>query len=288
MSEKKEKILSILGVGLIGGSLAKAAKSAGLFQKVVGYGRCLESLQTALDLGVIDQVACDVKAAVESADIVVLATPVGAIEPLLKQAAGYFKSNAVITDVGSTKGSVIEAVRLALGEIPENFVPGHPIAGTENSGVAFADAKLFKGRRVILTPLKNTDADAVLRVRQMWEGVGSIVSEMAVNHHDEVLAATSHMPHMLAYLMVDRLSKMDEQHEVFKYAASGFRDFTRIASSDPVMWRDICLANGDALLSALEQYSSELTQLRDAIETKDDKYLMALFGRSKAVRDQFS
>ncbi len=288
MPELQEKVLSILGVGLIGGSLAKAAKSAGLCQKVVGYGRCSESLQRAVDLGVIDQIASDVKAAVESADFVVLATPVGAIESLLKQAAGYFKSDVVITDVGSTKGSVVESVRRALGKVPRNFVPGHPIAGTENSGVEYADAKLFEGRRVILTPLENTDAEAVLRVRQMWEGVGSVVSEMAVNHHDEVLAATSHMPHMLAYLMVDRLSKMDAQHEVFKYAASGFRDFTRIASSDPVMWRDICLANSDALLLALEQYSSELMQLRGAIENKDDEYLMALFSRSKTVRDQFS
>lgn len=287
MSESQEKVLSILGVGLIGGSLAKAAKSAGLCQKVVGYGRCSKSLQRAVDLGVIDQMTANIPDAVKNADFVLLATPVGAIESLLKQATGYFKSNAVITDVGSTKGSVVEAVRRALGEVPGNFVPGHPIAGTENSGVEYADAKLFDGRRVILTPLENTNSDAVLRVRQIWEGVGSIVSEMAVNHHDEVLAATSHMPHMLAYLMVDTLSKMDARHEVFKYAASGFRDFTRIASSDPVMWRDICLANSDALLSALEEYSSELMQLRNAIEAKDDEYLMALFSRSKAVRDQF-
>ncbi|HEB63202.1 MAG TPA: prephenate dehydrogenase/arogenate dehydrogenase family protein [Gammaproteobacteria bacterium] len=287
MSESQEKVLSILGVGLIGGSLAKAAKSAGLCQKVVGYGRCSKSLQRAVDLGVIDQITANIPDAVKNADFVLLATPVGAIESLLKQAAGHFKSNAVITDVGSTKGSVVEAVRRALGEVPGNFVPGHPIAGTENSGVEYADAKLFDGRRVILTPLENTNSDAVLRVRQIWEGVGSIVSEMAVNHHDEVLAATSHMPHMLAYLMVDTLSKMDARHEVFKYAASGFRDFTRIASSDPVMWRDICLANSDALLSALEEYSSELMQLRNAIEAKDDEYLMALFSRSKAVRDRF-
>ncbi len=288
MPEVKEKILSIIGVGLIGGSLAKAAKSAGLCQKVIGYGRCPESLQRAVDLGVIDQATTNIPDAVKNADFVLLATPVGAFEPLLKQAAGYFKSNAVITDVGSTKVSVVESVRRALGEVPSNFVPGHPIAGTENSGVEYADSELFDKRRVILTPLDNTDPDAVFRVRQMWEGVGSIVSEMAVNHHDEVLAATSHMPHMLAYLMVDRLSKMDAQHEVFKYAASGFRDFTRIASSDPVMWRDICLANGDALLLALEQYSSELMQLRNAIESKDDEYLMALFSRAKSVRDQFS
>ncbi len=288
MPEAKEKILLVIGVGLIGGSLAKAAKSFSLCEKVVGYGRCSESLQYAVDLGVIDEAATDLKSAAKSADFIVLATPVGAIESLLKRLAGCFKADAVITDVGSTKGSVVAAVRNALGEIPGNFVPGHPIAGTENSGVEYADARLFEGRQVILTPLENrTAASAVERVRGMWEGVGATVSEMAVEHHDEVLAATSHVPHMLAYLMVDLLVKMDPHHEVFKYAASGFRDFTRIASSDPVMWRDICLANGDALLAALDRYGDGLARLRSAIAAGDDEYLISLFECSKSARDQF-
>jgi prephenate dehydrogenase len=196
--------------------------------------------------------------------------------------------DAVLSDVGSAKCSVLEAARTAFGEVPENFVPAHPIAGTEHSGVEAAVDGLFEGHRVILTPVDLTRAQATDRVREMWRSVGAEVLEMDPAHHDEVLAATSHLPHMLAYTLVDMLGRMEERVEMFRYAAGGFRDFTRIASSDPQMWHDICIANRDALVSALDRFQEDLGVAIDAIRDGDGETVKELFARAKVLRDRYA
>jgi prephenate dehydrogenase len=196
--------------------------------------------------------------------------------------------NAVVTDGGSAKSSVVADVRRALGTIPPWFVPGHPIAGTEQSGVEASFPELYQGRRVILTPLAETNGEAVERVRAMWEAVGAVVRQMDVVHHDEVLAATSHLPHVLAFALVESLARMSGQREIFDYAAGGFRDFTRIASSDPVMWRDICLANRDAILAMIERFEEDIAALAGAIRERDAERLLVLFQDAKTARDAFA
>jgi len=279
--------LVILGVGLIGGSLALALKRAAVVTHVVGWSRREQTLLKALELGVIDQAETEISKAVQGADLVVAAVPVGAMEALFKRIAPHLEEQTIITDAGSTKGSVVEAARRAFGKLPSCFVPGHPIAGVEQSGVEAAFADLYRGRRVILTPTPESDYTAVARVRAMWEQCGAKVMEMDVAHHDEVLAATSHLPHLLAYSLVDTLARMDESEEIFQFAAGGFRDFTRIASSDPQMWHDICLANRDALLVMLERFSGDLTQLTEAVRNGDGEYLKQAFLRAKQARDRF-
>ena len=282
------KQLTVIGVGLIGGSLARALKDAGVVEEVIGCGRDKDQLQQAIELGVIDKYETDVAKSVTGSDVVVVAVPVGAMEPIFRDIKNAISEQAVITDVGSTKGSVINAVRAAYGEVPDNFVPGHPIAGTEKSGVAASFAGLFHQRRVVLTPMDNTDADAIERVRNMWEATGAIVSLMDIKHHDDVLAATSHLPHLLAFALVDTLAALDEKAEIFQYAAGGFRDFTRIASSEPQMWHDICVNNRDAILPILKRFQADLAQLGDAIDSNDSDYILDVFKRAKASRDQFS
>ena len=196
-------------------------------------------------------------------------------------------ADSVVTDGGSAKASVVEALRQAGGELPSWFVPGHPIAGTEQSGVEASFAELYKGRRVILTPTAATDPAATQKVRAMWEAAGAVVNEMSVEHHDEVLAATSHLPHMLAYSLVDTLARMDDQQEIFDYAAGGFRDFTRIASSDPQMWHDICVANREQLVTILHAFNDDLQRLTHAVEQADSDYLKDTFTRAKKARDKF-
>jgi len=279
--------LVILGVGLIGGSLALALKRAAAVTQVVGWSRREQTLLKALELGVIDQAETEISKAMQGADLVVAAVPVGAMEALFKRIAPHLEEQTIITDAGSTKGSVVEAARRAFGRLPPGFVPGHPIAGIEQSGVEAAFADLYQGRRVILTPTPESDYTAVARVRAMWEQCGAKVMEMDVAHHDEVLAATSHLPHLLAYSLVDTLARMDESEEIFQFAAGGFRDFTRIASSDPQMWHDICLANRDALLVMLERFSGDLTQLTEAVRNGDGEYLKQAFLRAKQARDRF-
>ncbi|HHB13377.1 MAG TPA: prephenate dehydrogenase/arogenate dehydrogenase family protein [Chromatiales bacterium] len=280
--------LAILGVGLIGGSLALALRRAHHVGEVVGSGRRERNLQRAVELGVIDRYALDPAEAVRGADMVVLAVPLGAMEGLCRQIAPVLGEQAVLTDVGSAKRSVVEAVRAAFGRLPEGFVPGHPIAGTEQSGVEAAFADLFYHRRVILTPLPETGLRALGEVREMWEATGAVVEEMSVEHHDHVLAATSHLPHMLAFALVDSLARLEDRHEVFRYAAGGFRDFTRIASSDPVMWRDICLANRDALLEMMDRFRDDMDRLSQAIEQGDGDTLLEIFQRAKQARDAFA
>jgi prephenate dehydrogenase len=280
--------LCVIGVGLIGGSLARALKVAGICGEIVGSGRNANQLKRAVELGVIDRFELLPQEAVRGADVVVLAMPVGSTEAVVRQIAPALAPNTILTDVGSTKGSVVADVERALGRLPRGFVPAHPIAGTEKSGVEASFAELFQKRRVILTPLPTTDTAATSLVRKLWESAGAEVVEMEVAHHDEVLAATSHLPHVLAFALVDTLARMEERREIFRYAAGGFRDFTRIASSDPQMWHDICLANRTALLDVLAAYQSDLERLASAVRSGDGDFLLETFRRAKTARDKFA
>ena len=280
--------LCVIGVGLIGGSLARALRAAGQVQEIVGASRRAEHLQEAVNLGVIDRFETDFGKAVQGADMVVVCVPLGAMQPVFEQIAPVLQKGAVVTDVGSAKASVVAAVQAACGKLPAWFVPGHPIAGTEKSGVSASFAELYQKRKVILTPLPETDPAATARVQGMWEAAGAQVQCMDVEHHDEVLAATSHLPHVLAFQMVDTLARMSDEDEIFRYAAGGFRDFTRIASSDPVMWRDICLSNDRAVLKMLARYQEDLSALATAIEAGDGERIEAVFRNAKAARDRHS
>jgi len=277
--------LCIIGVGLIGGSLARALREAGAVEKIVGCGRGEENLARALELGVIDDYVFDPAAAAAAADMVVVATTLGATGGIFEKIAHGISASTVVTDVGSAKQRVVEAARARLGPNFGRFVPGHPIAGTEKSGVDASFASLFRGHRVILTPVAETDPDALERVLEMWQATGANVTEMDVEHHDTVLAATSHLPHMLAYTLVDCLAGMDRSDEIFDYAAGGFRDFTRIAASSPAMWCDIAMDNRDALLAVLQRFTATYEQLRGALESNDADALFEMFTRAKTARD---
>jgi len=279
--------LTIIGVGLIGGSMARALREEGLVREVVGCGRGRENLERAAELGVIDHYTHEVSAAVTGADFVLVAVPLGAMAATFAAMKGHLSHETVVTDVGSAKASVVRDAEAAFGRLPPFFVPGHPIAGTERSGVDASFPELFRNRRVILTPLKGTAEAAVDRVEWAWRHCGAEVTRMSVEHHDEVLAATSHLPHMLAFGLVDALARMKENEEIFRYAAGGFRDFTRIASSNPVMWRDICIANQQALGDMLERFAEELADLAATIRQGDGAHLLEIFERAKAARDRF-
>ncbi|GJM05636.1 MAG: hypothetical protein DHS20C09_16320 [marine bacterium B5-7] len=280
--------LSIIGVGLIGGSLARALRKAKLVNRVTGCNRNEDTLKKAVELDVIDDYALNIDEAVAGADVVVIGTPLSTTEKILPQIVASLKPNAVLTDVGSAKGSVVKAAQKVMGDKFTYFVPGHPIAGTEQSGVEASFAELFINHRVILTPLEVTDASAHKLITAMWQAVGADVIDLDVKHHDDVLAATSHLPHMLAYALVDCLAGMQEREEIFKYAAGGFADFTRIASSSPEMWHDICFSNRDALLNALELFSEHISDIKGAIENSDSEQLLSIFKRAKQARDQFT
>ena len=278
--------LAIIGIGLIGGSLSLALKQSGSVKHVVGFSRKASTRSEALSLGVIDSAVSSIADAIQNADIVVLAVPVGAIADALISIAPYVKDNMIITDVGSVKSQVVDAAKLALGDKFRQFVPGHPIAGTEKSGPAAAFAELYQEHRVVLTPTKQTDEVAIKKVRNMWKEAGAEVSIMTAEHHDDVLAATSHLPHLLAFNLVDMLAEESgDVAEVLRYAAGGFRDFSRIASSDPEMWRDISLINSTAILSLLKKYQHQMSLLQQAIEQQDADYLIAVFERAKQARD---
>jgi prephenate dehydrogenase len=281
------KKIVIIGLGLIGGSLAKALKSRSYVCNIVAVGRDETVLQQALADGCINAYSMDVQSTCMDADIIVLAVPVLAIAGHLQQLATTMPEHAVLTDVASVKQAVVDAVMAEFGRIPPNFVPGHPIAGSEQSGYAAALPDLFVGRKTILTPLAQTATSASSLVREMWEAAGAEVLEMEVDRHDEVLAATSHLPHLLAFALVDTLSQQGESEEIFRYAAGGFRDFTRIASSDPVMWRDIFLTNGKATVAILDKYMEDLQSLRSALLQGDAEYLFTTFSRAKLSRDRF-
>lgn len=277
--------LAIIGVGLIGSSLSLALKQAGAVEHVVGYGRNRQNLEKGIELGVLDSFGATIAETVAAADVIVVAVPLGAMQQVFAELKSGLKDGVVITDAGSAKGSVVAAAKAELGDLLPRFVPGHPIAGTEQSGVEAGFASLYQSRRVILTPLPQTDADAVEIIDKMWRHCGAIMEYLSVEHHDKVLAATSHLPHMLAYALVHHLSHLNDHEEIFRYASGGFRDFTRIASSDPVMWRDVCLSNGDALLDLIGQYQQELERIAVAIRDEDAEELLKSFGRAKSERD---
>ncbi len=288
MSQFHSDRLCIIGVGLIGGSLARALRQAGTVNELIGCGRSVDNLQKAVDLGVIDRFELDAAAAVQAADMVILATPVSHTADLYRQIAPHLDKAAVVTDVGSTKGSVIADIESVMGQLPVHFVAAHPVAGTEQSGVEASFPELFHERRVIITPTETTNAQALERVIAMWTVVGAVISQMSAEHHDEVLAATSHMPHLLAYGLVDTLATMEERRELFSYAAGGFRDFTRIASSSPEMWADIVFANRDALLPVLQKYLQDMQSIQGIVEAGDKEALLQLFRRAKTERDRFA
>lgn len=278
--------LTIFGVGLMGGSLALALKKAGYCQQVVGCSRNADHLQRAVDLGVIDRYTLDPKEAVKGADMILVAVPMGAMQAVFSSIAGHIEDKAVITDAGSAKGSVIAAAKAAFGEVPAQFVPGHPIAGREKSSVEAALDDLYIDHKVILTPLENTNPEAIQRVTQMWQTAGAVVENLEVAEHDSVLAATSHLPHILAFTFVNSLAESEHSEKIFHYVAGGFKDFSRIASSDPVMWRDICLENKTALLSALKSYQKKLSDLAELIKNEDSDTLLDEFSSAKSERDK--
>ena len=277
--------LAIIGVGLIGSSLSLALKQAGAVRQVIGYGRNQDNLARGVELGVLDDFGDSIETCVRDADVVVVAVPLGAMQSVFATLKTTVKKDVVITDVGSAKGSVVTAAQAELGSQINRFVPGHPIAGTEKSGVEAGFPTLFRDRRVILTPTQQTDDDAISVIDAMWQHCGAVMEYLSVEHHDKVLAATSHLPHMLAYALVHYLSGLNDHEEIFRYASGGFRDFTRIASSDPVMWRDVCISNGDALADLIEQYQLELDQVKSAIQAGNAEELLKLFGRAKSERD---
>jgi len=276
--------LAVLGVGLIGGSFALALKRAGVVGSVVGYGRSRANLEAARSLGVLDAIAETPGAAVRDADAVCLAVPVGALPTLLTEIAPYLRDDALLTDVGSTKQDVILAGRAALGDRIARFVPGHPIAGAEDSGAAAARPELFHGKSVILTPLPENCAEAVAQVSGWWQACGAEVTVMEAENHDRIFAAVSHLPHLAAFALVAELAERPEAALFFKHAGSGFRDFTRIAASHPEMWRDIALANQGALLDEINRYQEALTRLRQLLEDGDSAALHALFERAATAR----
>lgn len=280
--------LAIIGVGLIGGSLARVLRQKKACGHIIGFGRNTTHLQAAVNLGVIDEYSLTVASAVRDADVVVLATPLKTTEPLLRSMRGYLSSDVIVTDVGSTKGSVVDAARLTLDDLFPRFVPGHPIAGKEKSGVEASDASLFNSRRVILTPLPETSVQALEKITLMWEIAGAEVVQLDVEKHDEILAATSHLPHMLAYALVDCLAGMQERDEIFRFAAGGFADFSRIASSNPQMWHDICFANRKQLLNVLDIFNEYLTDIKTAIFNENSNELLEIFTRAKQTRDRFT
>jgi prephenate dehydrogenase len=278
----------VCGVGLIGGSFALALRKAGAVGEIVGVGRSKASLQAALALGVIDAAACDLRAALAGADLVLLATPVGQFEPLMVALAPHLEPGTLVTDGGSTKGDVVAAARRAFGTRIAQFVPSHPIAGAEKSGVAAASAELYQGRRVVMTPLPENSEQTVERVRRAWATCGASVSRMTPEAHDLVFAAVSHLPHLLAYALVDDLARRDNAPLLFGYAASGFRDFTRIAGSHPEMWRDICIANRTALLAELDAYLAQLGEIRALLDSADAAALEAVFERARQARNTWA
>ena len=274
----------IFGVGLIGGSFALALKAAGAVEEVVGFGRSIATLTQALDLGVIDRLGVNPGQEVSDADLVLIATPVGQMPEIMQRIAPYLGPDTVVTDGGSTKSDVVAAARAAFGERIGQFVPAHPIAGAENSGAAAAKADLYRERKVVLTPLSENSVLNVARVRSAWEWCGAVIHELTPAEHDRVFAAVSHLPHLLSFALVHDLAVRENSDLFFTFAASGFRDFTRIAASHPEMWRDISLANREALLEELDRYRAQLDEVRAALAAGDGSRLEAIFDTARTAR----
>ncbi len=287
--------LCVIGVGLIGGSIAKAARSRGLCREIVGVDSDPQNLTRALELGVINEgfdstSPANYSQSTEGADWVIIAAPPAASLQTFLDLRKRWSQDTIYTDVGSIKQKVVDAVERVFGEVPANFVPGHPIAGAERSGVEAASKDLFQQKRVILTPVASTSIKAVQAVDEFWTSLGAVVSLMEPLHHDQVFAATSHLPHVLAYALVHMLGRKDEQEEFFQYAGAGFRDFTRIASSNPEMWRDICLLNGEQIIPLLSGMGDELKNMSDLIKnnsTESANNLLLYFAEARNARQRF-
>lgn len=277
------KKVVIFGVGLIGGSFALALRKANAVGEVVGFGRSTATLQQAYQLGLIDRIGTDLSELGE-ADLVLLATPVGQMAELMARIVPHLGKHTLVTDGGSTKSDVVAAARANLGNKISQFIPAHPIAGAEKTGPDAALADLYQGKKVVLTPLPENSAESVARVRKAWELCGAVVSELTPQQHDEVFAAVSHLPHLLSFALVHDLAQRENRDLLLSFAASGFRDFTRIAASSPEMWRDICMANRDALLDELGLYIEELGMLHEALAEADADKLEEVFSLSSQVR----
>ncbi|BEV08117.1 prephenate dehydrogenase/arogenate dehydrogenase family protein [Methylophilus sp. DW102] len=282
------KKIVIFGVGLIGGSIALALKKHPKAPHIVGVGRAQQSLQEALDLGLIDSAETDIASALHAADLVIIATPVAQTPAILKAIRPYLGESTIITDAGSTKSDVMAYARAELGDQVNQFVGGHPIAGAEKSGPAAAMADLYLGKNVILTPDEQTSNSALDKVSRLWQQCGAVVSHMSAQEHDSVFAAVSHLPHLLAFALVEDLAKRSNAELLFKFAASGFRDFTRIAGSHPEMWRDIALANKTALLSELRLYQQALSDMTALLEADDSRALHDLFEHASRARNDWA
>tara|TARA_B110000483_G_scaffold147265_1_gene175681 strand:+ start:54481 stop:55377 length:897 start_codon:yes stop_codon:yes gene_type:complete len=290
MSDPLARRLIVIGLGLIGGSLAKAAKERALVNEVIGINRSADSLEYALNAGVIDQAFQSVEEALADCtdqDIILLGVPVLSMGPVLQKVHDHLMVDATITDVGSVKSILVEQAKSIWPEMPSNLVPGHPIAGSEKFGVQAADAALFENHRVILTPTGAESDSHLQRVRQLWTGVGAEVDEMSAEHHDKILAATSHLPHILAFTLVDQLASMEEQTEVLRYAAGGFRDFSRIAGSDPIMWRDILIANRKSIISRIDEFETHLEKLKVGLGNSSPEQIQEIFERAQKTRNGF-
>ncbi|MDF9433519.1 bifunctional prephenate dehydrogenase/3-phosphoshikimate 1-carboxyvinyltransferase [Chromohalobacter israelensis] len=281
-----ERGILIVGLGLIGGSLAAALKASGYRGRIVACDRDADEVARGIDMGLIDDGGTQLAPWVAESSLIVLAVPVLAMEDVLRTLAPRLDAQ-VVTDVGSTKSAIEAAVVRVFGHLPPRFVLGHPIAGSEKNGVAAADASLYRQHKVILTPCEDTDPDALARVRALWAACGAQLLEMTPERHDQVLARTSHLPHLLAFSLVDTLARQDERLDIFRYAAGGFRDFTRIAGSDPVMWRDIFSANRDAVLGALDEFEAGVARLRRAVTEGDGDAMLAVFDRASHARQYF-
>lgn len=285
---KKIDKLVVCGVGLIGGSFALALRKAGLVNHIVGVGRRPEPLAKACELGLIDEISTDWATALQGADLVLLAMPVGQMDTVAAAIAPHLGPDTIVTDAGSTKRDVIEAIYRHLGHRLPNVVPAHPIAGAEKSGPVAARAELYAGRKVVVTPLPENRPEAIARVRDVWAACGAVLHEMSPQEHDRVFAAVSHLPHLLAFGLVHDLAGRANAEQLFSYAASGFRDFTRVAGSHPEMWRDICVANRHSLLAELDAYLSELAYLRALLVAGDGPALEAVFDEASRARNTWA
>jgi len=277
--------ITIIGVGLIGGSLAKAIKENNLAKVVFGFGRDLNRLEEAQKANVIDQFSTNLKDAINDSDIVIIATPVGSFKEILSEIKPFLTSKIVISDVGSTKTNIASIVSQTLGDYSNYFIPAHPIAGKEKSGFEASEANLFNNRKVIITPLETSNPDSISLIQKMWEGTGADVDFMSPESHDELLGMTSHLPHMLAFSLVNYLISKNPSASI--YAAGGFKDFSRIASGDAVMWRDICIQNKDQIIDHIRGYQKTLNSLVDAIENENSDELDLLFTSAKKTRDSW-
>lgn len=278
----------IFGVGLIGASFARGLKAAKAVDEIVGFGRTPKSLKDAYDLGIIDEVGINPGADVREADLILVATPVGQMPEIFQRIAPYLGAHTIVTDAGSTKSDVVEAARAAFGNKVGQFVPGHPIAGAETSGAAASKADLYQGRKVVLTPLLENSSEDIEKVKRAWELCGADVRILDADTHDRVFAAVSHLPHLLAYALVDEFARRPNADQLFDYAAAGFRDFTRIAGSHPEMWRDISLANRTALLAELDRYGASLMRIRQALVNSDGEALAAIYANARDARKDWS